>query len=136
MVSPKDLREWRKANRYSQGKLAKLIGTTQVTVGNWELGKSRIPPFLGFVLTAVQSGLEPIGGQPERKRNSWSKGPRKKSVEKFSSKDSDNKLENILINPNISLDQPEVAAETSTNKPEPDFGEGAEEASPWDAALR
>jgi transcriptional regulator with XRE-family HTH domain len=50
----KELTLWRKKNGISQGELARLLGTYQVTVCRWEKGARKIP----FLLPLALEGLE------------------------------------------------------------------------------
>ena len=56
-----DLKEWRKANGYSQGRLAKALTVHVMTVSRWERGTRCIPPFLPLALQA----LETKGGEQQ-----------------------------------------------------------------------
>jgi transcriptional regulator with XRE-family HTH domain len=54
----KELTIWRKENGISQGELARLLGTYQVTVCRWEKGARKIPFLLPFALEALENRLK------------------------------------------------------------------------------
>ena len=64
-MKAKELRQWREANGYSQGRLAKALSVDVMTVSRWERGVRRIPSFLRLAL----SYLELKGDKPEPKPN-------------------------------------------------------------------
>lgn len=51
---PKELQTWRKRTGYSQGRLARVLGITPLTVSRWERGESNIPPFLHLALRCLE----------------------------------------------------------------------------------
>lgn len=70
-----ELKAWRQRLGYTQQQLADVLGTTQTTIGRWETGTRRWPPFLHFTLLGVEVSqsvmracgarhLEPKGGNP------------------------------------------------------------------------
>ncbi len=55
-MEPKELKEWRKRNGYSQNALAKILGVAPNTVARWEQGmRERIPPFLFLAVKWVEA---------------------------------------------------------------------------------
>ncbi|MEW6163088.1 MAG: helix-turn-helix transcriptional regulator [Nitrospirota bacterium] len=50
----KELKAWRKRTGYSQGKLAKVLGITPLTVSRWERGVTVIPSFLHLALRCLE----------------------------------------------------------------------------------
>lgn len=55
-MTAKELKLWRKRTGYSQGKLAKVLGVTPLTVSRWERGERRITPFLHLALRCLELG--------------------------------------------------------------------------------
>ena len=55
VMAPDDLKRWRKANGYTQQRLADALGVIQVTVARWETGVREIPSFLGLALEALEA---------------------------------------------------------------------------------
>ncbi len=49
-MKPNELVKWRKKNKYTQAKLAKILGVSTITVYRWEKGMRGIPSFLHLVL--------------------------------------------------------------------------------------
>jgi len=49
-MTAKELKQWRKANGYSQGRLAKALSCHIMTVSRWERGAREIPSFLKLSL--------------------------------------------------------------------------------------
>ena len=49
-MTPKELKQWRDVNGYSQGKLAEALSIHIMTVSRWERGAREIPPFLKLAL--------------------------------------------------------------------------------------
>jgi len=68
-MTSKALRKWRKRNSYSQGKLAKALAVTPLTVSRWERGERKIPSFLHLALECLElRGGESKGeGKKERR---------------------------------------------------------------------
>jgi DNA-binding XRE family transcriptional regulator len=64
----KDLKMWRKHTGYSQGKLAKILGVTPLTVSRWERGERKIPPFLHLALECVGKRGGELKAKGEKKR--------------------------------------------------------------------
>ncbi len=69
LMTPKELKVWRKQNGYSQSQLAKVLGVIPLTVSRWELGVREIPSFLHLALEC----MEKKGGEKEVKRATKSK---------------------------------------------------------------
>lgn len=63
-MTPKELKQWREANKYSQNKLAELLSVHIMTVSRWERGAREIPPFLKLALDY----LELKGERPKPKK--------------------------------------------------------------------
>jgi DNA-binding transcriptional regulator YiaG len=53
-----ELTTWRKKWGISQGELARLLGTYQVTVCRWEKGARKIPFLLPLALEALENRLK------------------------------------------------------------------------------
>jgi transcriptional regulator with XRE-family HTH domain len=64
-MEPKQLKQWREANGYSQARLAKALSCHVITVSRWENGAREIPSFLKLAL----SYLELKRDKPEPKLN-------------------------------------------------------------------
>lgn len=55
IMTPKQLKVWRKRNGYSQVKLAKALGVNIMTVSRWERGVVKnLPPFLKLALKYLE----------------------------------------------------------------------------------
>ncbi len=72
-MEPEDLIEWRRQNKYSQARLAKVLGVDVMTVSRWERGlrdRKGIPPFLQYALQwlELKGGGEIEGNKRKRKR--------------------------------------------------------------------
>ena len=67
MIS-KDLKKWRKHTGYSQGKLAKALGVTPLTVSRWERGERGIPPFLHLALKWLELEVGEVKEKGKKKR--------------------------------------------------------------------
>ncbi len=61
-LNPSGLVEWRKRNGYSQIKLGKALGVSNITVYRWEKGMREIPSFLHLALNY----LEEKGGEEQK----------------------------------------------------------------------
>lgn len=61
-MTPKELKEWRKRNGYSQAKLGEALGVYSITVNRWENKARAIPSFLHLAL----AGLEKRGGEAKK----------------------------------------------------------------------
>lgn len=70
MMTPEQLKQWRKHNGYTQDALAKVLGVGQVCVARWETGVRKIPTFLHLALRC----LELEGGENWRRVNENEKG--------------------------------------------------------------
>lgn len=68
-MTPDELKQWRKTNGYSQGKLATALGVIPFTVSRWERGVRVIPSFLHLALRC----LELEGGEEKTKGNTKTK---------------------------------------------------------------
>jgi transcriptional regulator with XRE-family HTH domain len=53
-MTPKDLKQWREANGYSQGNLAEALSVHIITVSRWERGAREIPSFLKLALSYLE----------------------------------------------------------------------------------
>ena len=53
VMTPEELRKWRKDNGYLQGELAAILGCALMTVSRWEVGTRSIPSFLHLALKAI-----------------------------------------------------------------------------------
>ena len=62
-MTNKELKKWRARNGYSQGRLARALGVTSLTISRWERGESGISPFLHLALRC----LELEGGEVKTK---------------------------------------------------------------------
>ncbi|MGD1075969.1 MAG: helix-turn-helix transcriptional regulator [Thermodesulfovibrionales bacterium] len=70
-VMPKELKEWREENGYSQIELAGILGVTNVCISRWENGARAIPSFLHLTLQCMErkKGVNKrIKGHRKRKR--------------------------------------------------------------------
>ena len=70
-MTSKALRKWRKRNSYSQGKLAKALAVTPLTVSRWERGERKIPSFLHLALECMEKkgdGLRARGMKTKKER--------------------------------------------------------------------
>ena len=57
-MTGQELTLWRKKRGISQGELARLLGTYQVTVCRWEKGARKIPFLLPLALEALENRLK------------------------------------------------------------------------------
>lgn len=53
-MTGEELKKWRKANRYSQNRLAKVLNVDVMTVSRWERNVRSIPPFLHLALKYIE----------------------------------------------------------------------------------
>lgn len=53
-MNPKELKNWRTRNGYSQGQLARVLGVIPLTISRWELGVREIPSFLHLALECLE----------------------------------------------------------------------------------
>ncbi len=68
LMTPEDLKTWRKSNGYKQATLAYALGVIPLTVTRWETGARQIPPFLHLALRCLElEGGEPIEGIQKQK---------------------------------------------------------------------
>jgi DNA-binding XRE family transcriptional regulator len=56
-----DLKRWRRKWGVTQGELAKLLGTYQVTISRWETGSRGIPFLLPLALEALENRMKTGG---------------------------------------------------------------------------
>lgn len=69
IMAPEDLKEWRKANGYTQQNLADALDVLQITIARWETGVRKIPSFLHLALRCLElEGGESPAGERKRKR--------------------------------------------------------------------
>lgn len=54
VMTPKELKAWRKNNGYSQSRLAKSLDVHSLTVSRWERGVRAIPSFLHLALRCLE----------------------------------------------------------------------------------
>lgn len=73
MMTPEELKEWRKGRAYTQADLADLLGVTESTVFRWETGRMSIPPMLRLALI----GLDAMEGGDKQREFFSGKRPRK-----------------------------------------------------------
>lgn len=52
---------WRKRMGLTQAQFAHKSGDHLVTVKRWETGARKLPPHVGWVMVAIENGLEPLG---------------------------------------------------------------------------
>jgi DNA-binding transcriptional regulator YiaG len=57
-MTGRELTQWRRERGISQGELAQLLGTYQVTVCRWEKGARGIPFLLPLALEALENRLQ------------------------------------------------------------------------------
>jgi DNA-binding transcriptional regulator YiaG len=70
IVTPQELKAWRKQNGYSQSQLAKVLGVIPFSVSRWERGLREIPSFLHLALECMEKkkgGEEKAKGKKKRK---------------------------------------------------------------------
>ena len=53
-MKAKELRQWREANGYSQGRLAKALSVDVMTVSRWERETRGLPSFLDLALAYLE----------------------------------------------------------------------------------
>lgn len=68
-----ELSLWRKKWGISQGELARLLSTYQVTVCRWEKGARKVPSLLPLALEALENRLFKRGNEGPRKASFPSK---------------------------------------------------------------
>jgi DNA-binding transcriptional regulator YiaG len=54
IATGEDIKAWRRANAYDQDFLARELGVTRQTVGNWERKKDGIPRYIEIALQALE----------------------------------------------------------------------------------
>lgn len=52
---------WRQRNALTQAKVVEITGQNISTIKKWEAGTRSIPPYIGFVMAAIENGLQPLG---------------------------------------------------------------------------
>ncbi|PTV70172.1 helix-turn-helix domain-containing protein [Agrobacterium pusense] len=52
---------WRKRIGLTQAQFAAKSGDHLVTVKRWETGARKLPPHIGWIMAAIEHGLEPVG---------------------------------------------------------------------------
>ncbi len=52
---------WRKRQGLTQAQFAAKTGDHLVTVKRWETGARKLPPHIGWIMAAIEAGLEPVG---------------------------------------------------------------------------
>ncbi|AYM66122.1 hypothetical protein G6L68_25390 [Agrobacterium fabrum] len=52
---------WRKRMGLTQAQFAAKSGDHLVTVKRWETGARKLPPHIGWIMAAIENGLEPVG---------------------------------------------------------------------------
>ncbi|MEI3807640.1 helix-turn-helix domain-containing protein [Agrobacterium sp. CCNWLW32] len=52
---------WRKKMGLTQAQFASKSGDHLVTVKRWETGARKLPPHIGWIMAAIEHGLEPVG---------------------------------------------------------------------------
>lgn len=52
---------WRKRQGLTQAQFAAKSGDHLVTVKRWETGARKLPPHIGWIMAAIEHGLEPVG---------------------------------------------------------------------------
>lgn len=71
LMTPEQLKQWRKKNGYTQTSLARGLEVYQVTVARWETGVREIPSFLHLALDALECKAKEVKeekGKRKRKR--------------------------------------------------------------------
>jgi len=66
-MTPKELKQWREANGYSQSRLAEALSVHIMTVSRWERKAREIPPFLNLALNWLEYEGGKAAGRKERK---------------------------------------------------------------------
>ena len=68
LMTPEDLKTWRRSQGYKQAALARALGVIPLTVTRWETGVRQIPPFLHLALRCLElEGGEFTEGKWKRK---------------------------------------------------------------------
>ena len=63
IMTPEELKTWRKSHDFNQGQLAEMLGVQLFTVSRWETGSRKIPSFLYLALEAIEKRGGEIGTQ-------------------------------------------------------------------------
>lgn len=53
--------EWRKAQGLTQQAIADALSVNISAIKKWEGGARKLPPYIGYVMAAIENGLEPVG---------------------------------------------------------------------------
>lgn len=56
-MTPEQLRQWRRINRYSQREIAAILGVSAGSIGNYERGSFPIPSWVPLALAAIERGI-------------------------------------------------------------------------------
>ena len=54
VMTPIQLKKWRKHNGYSQSQLSKVLEVAPITISRWERGDRSIPSFLHLALRCIE----------------------------------------------------------------------------------
>jgi transcriptional regulator with XRE-family HTH domain len=54
LMTPEDLKAWRKKHGYTQPSLAQALSVHPISVSRWEIGAREIPSFLHLALDALE----------------------------------------------------------------------------------
>jgi DNA-binding transcriptional regulator YiaG len=68
IMTPMELKQWRKKNGYTQITLAKALNVYQETVARWETGVREIPSFLHLALDALECKKKEVKKVREKKK--------------------------------------------------------------------
>lgn len=60
-MDPAFFAAWRRERRLTQQQLADKIGVHLTAVKRWERGARQLPPYIGWIMAAIEAGLEPVG---------------------------------------------------------------------------
>lgn len=52
---------WRKRVGLTQMELAQTLGVNVSAVKKWETRERKLPPYIGYVMAAIEAGIEPLG---------------------------------------------------------------------------
>ncbi len=70
IMTPEQLKKWRLNHSYTQVKLAKVLGVTNVCISRWEIGMREIPSFLHLALECLEKkgGMKQVKGKKKTKK--------------------------------------------------------------------
>jgi transcriptional regulator with XRE-family HTH domain len=54
IMTPNELKKWRKKTGYSQSQIARVLGVATMTISRWERGTREIPSFLHLTLECIE----------------------------------------------------------------------------------